>query len=662
MWWPSLLRILLLAVALSWPAAAEAAKRAALVIGNSAYRHAPELPNPRNDARALAPMLERIGFEVMLGLDLDRAGFDALLRDFARTARDAETVTFFYAGHGLQVAGENYLVPVDARLQSEADLLFEAVKLSFVMQILESRPRTSIVFLDACRDNPLAENLARSLGRTRSALIGRGLAEVSAGAGTLVAYATDPGNVALDGEGEHSPFTEALLRHIAEPGVEVRSMLTRVRRDVYEATGGRQRPWDNSSLLREFYFVEKPVETAAAEPEPEPRTATTQQTDPAAQARDLGALERERIFWQGIQNSLVPGDFEAYLQLYPEGMFAPLARARLERLKAMSAGERVALLPPAPEEPPRAERVIRMKQPEEREPAPEPGVEAAGPPPAAERPTTGTAPETPAPAGVEVAALPPGPAPEPAKPRPPEGLVGILPVPKPPLPEPAEAAPPERVAARTPEAAAAPASSPPRPVFTARELLARAADLELVAMSRVPGEHICTYDGTFRHWEETRDVPDLGSPLSQEAADRAALRLAEPGAEGGMVAEVAANGRLAVTAHIRVDNPSRVFSGVAAGSAVICDPGTARWKDWRFLGERGEALDRSYVSTGGFRVRYVALRLGAPQPLTCLAFEGTGRRTQWLGGFFCEPGERPLGAAELMAWLGRTRFAGALGN
>lgn len=714
MWW---LRWLCL-LALVWPAGAHAAKRAALVIGNSAYVHAPPLPNPRNDAADLAEVLEQIGFEVTLGLDLDRRSFDATLREFAQKSRDAETVTFFYAGHGLQVAGENYLVPVDAKLQSEADLLFEAVKLSFVMQILESRPRTNIVFLDACRDNPLAENLARSLGRTRSAVIGRGLAEVSAGAGTLVAYATDPGNVALDGEGENSPFTEALLRHITEPGVEVRSMLTRVRRDVYEATGGRQRPWDNSSLLREFYFVEKPVEVATAEPEPEPQASMTQQTDPAAQARDLGALERERIFWQGIQNSPFPGDFEAYLQLYPEGMFAPLARARLERLKAMSAEERVALLPPQAPEPPRSERVIVMKEPEA-EPAPLP--QAAAPPPAAQPPAepqpapaavvappvsaVGTEPEpAPAPAAkprsepeaeTQVAALPPpaeaAPPPPPPPPRAPEGLVGLLPVPKPPAPV-GEV----EVAARTPEAAVPPAPTapaeaaveaaeeeappaeetevaavapaapvetpPPAPVVGARELLELTRRVELKAMNRAPGENVCQYDGRFPTWNDADTDAGLATPFAAEARDHAAKQLVRGGAEGGMVADVTADGRLAVLAHIDVPNGSRVFAGSSASAYEICDPGTARWDLWSFLAGRAEPAERSYVNLGGFRIRFVPLRLADPAPYSCLAFEGTGRRKHWIGGYVCEPGERPLGAAELEAWLGRTRVAGVLGN
>lgn len=696
MWWLRLFCLL----ALAWPVGAQAARRAALVIGNSAYVHAPELPNPRNDATALAAQLERIGFDVVLGIDLDRAAFDRTLRSFAQRSRDAETVTFFYAGHGLQVAGENYLVPIDAKLERESDLLFEAIKLSFVMQILESRPRTNIVFLDACRNNPLADNLARSLGRTRSAAIGRGLAEISAGAGTLVAYATDPGNVALDGEGENSPFTEALLRHIGTPGLEVRSMLTRVRRDVYEATGGRQRPWDNSSLLREFYYVEKPVEVAAVEPEPPSAPVAASPTDPEGTARDLGELERERIFWQGIQNSTFPGDFEAYLQLYPEGIFAALARTRLERLQAMSTEERVALLPPEPQEAPRPERIIRMKEPQA-EPdlpptvtaAPPPSVDApSGPEPEADAAVAGPEPEPEPEPELEMAALSPetAAAPAPPPPRVPDGLLGLLPTPKPPVP-------PEdvEVAARTPETAEKQPASPvaaetagateeaaePRPEETevaaveatapveavaaappirARDLLALTRRIELRAMNRAPGENVCQYDGRFPTWTETGDDPGLHTPFSAEAHEHARMELVRGGAEGAMVADVTADGRLAVVAHIDVANGSRVFAGSSASAYEICDPGTARWEIWRFLADRAEAAERSYVGFGAFRVRFVPLRLRQPAPYACVAFEGAGRRKHWLGGYICEPGERPLGADDLTAWLGRTRIAGVL--
>ncbi len=250
------LRILLplAAVALmALPAAAQ--KRVALVIGNSAYQHATALANPANDASDVGAALKELGFEVILGLDLDKRAFDARVREFSRALPDADTGVFYYAGHGLQVVGRNYLVPIDAQLQSERDLDFEANALDFILKQMEldRDGKTSIVFLDACRDNPLAGNLARSMG-TRSAGVGRGLAQVQAGVGTFVAYSTQPGNVALDGQERNSPFTAALAASIREPGRNLTSVMIDVRRKVLAATSGRQVPWDHSALTGDFYF------------------------------------------------------------------------------------------------------------------------------------------------------------------------------------------------------------------------------------------------------------------------------------------------------------------------------------------------------------------------------------------------------------------------
>ncbi len=234
---------------------ASAQKRVALVIGNSAYVHAAALPNPVNDASDMAAVLAELGFTVILGLDLDKQHFDAKVREFSRALAEADTGLLFYAGHGLQVAGRNHLVPIDAQLQSERDLDFETVSLDFVLKQmeLEREGKTSIVFLDACRDNPLARNLARSMG-TRSASIGLGLAQVATGVGTFIAYSTQPGNVALDGSGRNSPFTAALRTHLAQPGHNITGLMIEVRKDVLAATDGKQVPWDHSSLTGDFYF------------------------------------------------------------------------------------------------------------------------------------------------------------------------------------------------------------------------------------------------------------------------------------------------------------------------------------------------------------------------------------------------------------------------
>jgi hypothetical protein len=235
------------------PASGE--RRVALVVGNSAYAHANALPNPVNDAGDMAKALAEVGFEVILGLDLSKSAFDAKVRDFARALEKADAALFFYAGHGLQASGKNYLVPVDAKLEVERDLDFDAVSVDFVLKQMEldREGKTNIVILDACRDNPLARNLARSMG-TRSAAIGQGLAQVQAGVGTFIAFSTQPGNVALDGDGRNSPFTAALAKGVSMAQRNLTAVMIEVRKDVMAATGGKQVPWDLSALTGDFYF------------------------------------------------------------------------------------------------------------------------------------------------------------------------------------------------------------------------------------------------------------------------------------------------------------------------------------------------------------------------------------------------------------------------
>ena len=263
----------LIQVALALPA--DAAKRVALVIGNAAYSQAGTLANPVNDATDMANALKKFSFEVILGLDLNRRSFDEKIRAFSKALEDADEAVLFYAGHGLQVAGHNYLVPVDAGLSSERDLDFETISLDFVLKQMEvgREGKTNIVFLDACRDNPLARNLARSMG-TRSAAVGRGLAEAQTGVGTFIAYSTQPGNVALDGAGRNSPFTAALSSRVQEKGRNLTALMIEVRKDVLKATGGRQVPWDHSALTNDFFFQkvagqsQRTAGTAEAESQP----------------------------------------------------------------------------------------------------------------------------------------------------------------------------------------------------------------------------------------------------------------------------------------------------------------------------------------------------------------------------------------------------------
>jgi tetratricopeptide (TPR) repeat protein len=222
-------------------------RRVALVIGNSAYRFASPLPNPKNDASDIAQTLRRLGFDVVEGRDLDRPGMDNVLRQFARKLDGADLALFFYAGHGLQVAGKNYLVPIDARLERPGDLALDTVDIAVVLAQMEADNRVNLVFLDACRDNPLSRTLAGSLGN-RSISVGRGLAQIQSAIGTMIAYATQPDSVALDGDGRNSPFTAALLQHLPTPGLDISTVMRRVRTDVIAKTRQKQVPWDHSSL------------------------------------------------------------------------------------------------------------------------------------------------------------------------------------------------------------------------------------------------------------------------------------------------------------------------------------------------------------------------------------------------------------------------------
>jgi uncharacterized caspase-like protein len=230
--------------------------RVALVVGNGAYKNTGALANPLNDARDMAAALKASGFDVVEAFDADKRGMDGALRSFADKLTKADVALFFYAGHGLQVGAQNFLVPVDAKLERERDLEFEAVRLDFVLRQMEidRDGKTSIVILDACRDNPLSRNLARSMG-TRSVAIGQGLAAANTGLGTFIAYSTQPGNVALDGDGRNSPFTAAMVKHMGAAGRNLPATMIEVRKDVVAATGGRQVPWDHSALTGDFFFT-----------------------------------------------------------------------------------------------------------------------------------------------------------------------------------------------------------------------------------------------------------------------------------------------------------------------------------------------------------------------------------------------------------------------
>lgn len=252
-----------LSIGQTW-AAVPGGKRVALVIGNSAYKHAVALPNPKGDAALMAETLRTAGFTVIEGADLDKAAMSALLDQFTEAAYDAEVALVYYAGHGLQVDGHNYLIPVDAQLEKAAQLQTRTIGVDKILGALPPDPAVSVIILDACRDNPLARTLARALPASRSSSLGAGLAAVqangqSSGAGgLLIAYATDPGAVAYDGKDVHSPYTAALAKHLITPGLEIQSALTRVRAEVSDETKGAQRPWHNASLAREVFLGGEP--------------------------------------------------------------------------------------------------------------------------------------------------------------------------------------------------------------------------------------------------------------------------------------------------------------------------------------------------------------------------------------------------------------------
>jgi hypothetical protein len=245
------------------PASADG-KRVALVIGNSAYRNVPALPNPANDAGDIAAALKRLGFAVTLITDATfeemRRGLIALGRD----AADADMATVFYAGHGMEINGENWLIPVDAELQKDTDAANEAVNLGSVMLQVSSTKSLGLVILDACRNNPFAAKMRRSLALR--AVDRGGLGRIEPVGNVLVAYAARDGTTALDGDGRNSPFTTALLHNIDAPGVEVTFMFRNVRDDVMEATGNEQQPFVYGSLSRRaIYLAGQPSPTDQAD-------------------------------------------------------------------------------------------------------------------------------------------------------------------------------------------------------------------------------------------------------------------------------------------------------------------------------------------------------------------------------------------------------------
>jgi Caspase domain len=281
--------------------------RTALVIGNGAYRDTP-LRNPVNDVRAVAKTLRELGFTVLAHENASKRTMETAVIEFGRRLADGGVGFFYYAGHGLQVRGRNYLVPVDAEIDSEATTRIAAVDVDLLLeQMAEAKNRVNIVILDACRNNPFERKLRGA---------SRGLAAVDAARGTLVAYATAPGSVAADGDGSNGLYTEELLQALRVPGLKVEEVFKRVRVGVTNRSNGVQTPWESSSLTGDLVVNVTVNVTTAAVAAPAP------------------AADREALFWTSIKDGTDPAGFEAYLKQYPNGVFAPLARQRLAGLAA----------------------------------------------------------------------------------------------------------------------------------------------------------------------------------------------------------------------------------------------------------------------------------------------------------------------------------------
>ncbi|MFN3350596.1 caspase domain-containing protein [Pseudorhodoplanes sp.] len=303
--------------------------RFALVIGNSKYRNASELANPSRDAAAIGALLKDAGFQVTSALDLDKASMSKVVRFFTTSIAEKPESTvalIYFAGHGLQVDGENFLVPVDAAIAREADVPLEAMRMGDLMSMLETvRARTRIVILDACRDNPFGD-IAK--------IAPRGLSLVNAPAGTLIAYSTSPGHTADDGTGIHSPFAQALLKSAREPGLPIETALKNVRLSVHGATGGRQTPWEVSALTEPFSFF--PGDGALKRPPSSDRSADEWRKQlqgmPARDAFAIAVREDDVLV------------YEQYLALYGGDPLAVNLRAIFDRRLMMLAWQEAVAL------------------------------------------------------------------------------------------------------------------------------------------------------------------------------------------------------------------------------------------------------------------------------------------------------------------------------
>lgn len=295
--------------------------RVALVIGNGKYASAP-LVNSVNDSRAVAQELRALGFKVIERENLQSRQIPQTLREFRTSLTPGSVALFFYAGHGLQIKGVNYLPAIDAEIQSEDDVPMQSIDVNRVLDILgESKTRLNLLFLDACRNNPYARSMRSGVA---------GLAKVDAPSGTLISFATRPGSTASDGMSGHGAYTEQLLSQMKQPNLPIEQVLKRVGAEVKKATRGAQEPWMEGSIEGDFYFVGGAGAVAATPAGP---------VDPAM---------IELAFWDSVKNSSSTRDYEAYLEKYPAGQFAALAKQRAMSPPAAAPDRVAAVSPTAP--------------------------------------------------------------------------------------------------------------------------------------------------------------------------------------------------------------------------------------------------------------------------------------------------------------------------
>jgi hypothetical protein len=319
-----------------------AAKRVALVIGNSAYQNVAQLPNPASDAAAVADLFKKAGFDaVELRRDVGSLDMRRALRDFYDKSASADIAVVYYAGHGIEVDGTNYMVPVDAVLKRDRDVDDEAVSLDRILDSVEQAKQLRLIILDACRDNPFAKTMIRT--SAARALTTRGLiAAAPTSSNTLIAYAAKGGSTADDGNTGHSPFTTALLAHLTTPGLDVRQAFGEVRDDVLKATDNKQEPYVYGSLggsQMALVSAAPSAATAAATPAP---AAAPAPNDPNLQMRqDYEFAERV-----GTKQA-----WSYFLQHYPDGFYANLAKAQLDKLSVAGATPATAATPAAPATP-----------------------------------------------------------------------------------------------------------------------------------------------------------------------------------------------------------------------------------------------------------------------------------------------------------------------